>query len=332
MPRSAISETDVNLLKAIGNEEHINLTANVEKIAPRGAKPPHQMRETDSFTRNAMASIREDDEMSESSSSGEVFSTLSSTATRHASRTGGHDRSDGRQSRRSHGARSNDDSDSSSSGSPRRSRSRSNSSDSGSRKSRGERSHHDKYDRNDHSNQARQEQSMPRVSKADLLFELEKLVESHSVVLSKRFTLDDSYEDIEAELLFHRQVVSDASMLLIMREGLVGLTGGIEMLNNKIGLLSLDGWSTDVSSDIKRYDPVLLRIKAKYLRSTVVSPEMELAFMLGSSAVGFHLKKKEKLRETETRREERKERRKTKNVDIASSDEDLPKESDSDEV
>ena len=80
----------------------------------------------------------------------------------------------------------------------------------------------------------------------------------------------------------------------------------------------------------KRYDPALLRLKAKYLRHSTLSPEMELSFLLTSSAVGHHLKAKRRKNEAEIKREERKakkEKKKTRDVEDASSsseDDELP--------
>ena len=162
-------------------------------------------------------------------------------------------------------------------------------------------------------------------SKRDLLFELDQMVSTHGVTLSRHFSVHDSREDIESELVYHRQAVSDTGMLLIMREGLVAVTAGIEMANNRLGLLSLDGWSAEVAADTKRYDPALLRLKAKYLRNSTLSPEMELSFLLTSSAVGHHLKAKKRKNEAEIKREERKtrkEKKKARDVEDASSSED----------
>lgn len=152
-----------------------------------------------------------------------------------------------------------------------------------------------------------------RPSKQDMLYELDRFVETHNVKLSRHFTISDHIDDIERELNMHRQQVSDASMIVIMREGLLALTAGVEMANSRLGLLSLDGWSNEVSADSRRYDPTLVRLKQKYMRTSVLQPEAELAFLLGSSAISFHIKSRNKKIESAARRESR--RKSTKNVE-----------------
>lgn len=139
--------------------------------------------------------------------------------------------------------------------------------------------------------------------------------------------MNDSTADIEEELRFHRQAVSDTSLVTLMREVLFATTAGVEMLNERVGLLSLQGWSSEVQSEPARYDPTLLRIKNKYMRDAVLQPELELAFLLTSSAVSFHIRTKSRKADAEVRKEQRKQARKaTKNVDVASSsdEDDLP--------
>ena len=152
-----------------------------------------------------------------------------------------------------------------------------------------------------------------RPSKQDMLYELDKFVETHNVKLSRHFTMNDHIDDIERELNMHRQQVSDASMIVIMREGLLALTAGVEMANSRLGLLSLDGWSTEVAADSRRYDPTLVRLKQKYMRTSVLQPEAELAFLLGSSAISFHIKSRNKKIASAERRENR--RKSSKNVE-----------------
>ena len=161
-----------------------------------------------------------------------------------------------------------------------------------------------------------------RPSKQDMLYELDRFVETHNVKLSRHFTMSDHIDDIERELNMHRQQVSDASMIVIMREGLLALTAGVEMANSRLGLLSLDGWSNEVAADSRRYDPTLVRLKQKYMRTSVLQPEAELAFLLGSSAISFHIKSRNKKIESAERRENR--RKSTKNVEETDDEEELP--------
>ena len=165
------------------------------------------------------------------------------------------------------------------------------------------------------------EEAQEKPSKRQILHELERLVEIHNITLSRTFSMHDPYDVIESELLVHKSQISDNSMITIMREGLVAVTAGVEMGNARLGLLNLDGWSASVSDDVHKYDPVLLRIKHKYLRAAVLQPEAELAFLLGSSLVSYHIKNKSKKDENEKRRRERRENI-TQVEDDSSSDDD----------
>ena len=320
--RSEVSITDINHFKAIANVDHIDMNADVERNEVNNRTLPHPPKQ-EKLTQNAMGvkmdSIKEDD--ASSSSEGEVVIPSSRKQNGHRppqrpqntqrnrktplSQKKGRDSSSSDESS-SGGYSSSEGSDSSSSASRHRRRPRPPPPPSSSSVAS---QHH-------HHTVSAPPPSLPRQSKQDLLFELDRIAQTKE--LSRRFTMEDDYGDIEDEVLRHRQAESDTSMLLIMREGLVALSVGVEMANSKIGLLELDGWSESVSEEREKFDPVLLRIKQKYMRSAILQPEAELAFLLSSSAVSYHLKTKSRKHEAEVRRNRRK--KKAKDVDVASSD------------
>ena len=68
---------------------------------------------------------------------------------------------------------------------------------------------------------------------------------------------------------------------------------GIEMLNGRLKVLELEGWSADVCRDMTKYDPALGKLYRKYWRrSQNASPEMEIAMGLITSLGMFHFKNK----------------------------------------
>ena len=338
-PGSTFSETDVRHFMAIGNPEQIDMHARVEptlsSTAPR-MPPPRPQDGTEPFTlaaqqqrgAGALPIIAEggSTQYDSSSSDGEVIS----------SRIIGGKKSDAKKStkpdRPSRPTRSNVSAPAitkkksfSNSGSDSDSYSDySNSSDgSTSRRARTMAASKVSSASPETTVSSHVKDSTPqydRPSKQDMLYELDKFVETHNVKLSRHFTMNDHIDDIERELNMHRQQVSDASMIVIMREGLLALTAGVEMANSRLGLLSLDGWSTEVAADSRRYDPTLVRLKQKYMRTSVLQPEAELAFLLGSSAISFHIKSRNKKIASAERRENR--RKSSKNVEETDDEED----------
>lgn len=352
MPRSEISQTDVKHFKSLANLEHIDVHAEVTKVSPKANELylGGTSDKDNTFTKNAqLARISEDDFMSSSSddsdavvkakidkrrgravkkgdkrggggggsSSGSLYSSSSDESDAPARKKSGKKGDGGDSGASDSDASDSDASDSDSDASGRRSRRR--------RKSAAGNASSDAASAN--STKLAKVPETPKVSKRDLLFELEGMVKSHNVTLTRQFTMNDSTADIEEELRFHRQAVSDTSLVTLMREVLFATTAGVEMLNERVGLLSLQGWSSEVQSEPTRYDPTLLRIKNKYMRDAVLQPELELAFLLTSSAVSFHIRTKSRKADAEVRKEQRKQARKaTKNVDVASSsdEDDLP--------
>ena len=53
--------------------------------------------------------------------------------------------------------------------------------------------------------------------------------------------------------------------------------------------LELGGWSNQMYSQMNDYDSVMERLYDKYKNKVQAPPELELVFMVGSSALMFHL-------------------------------------------
>ena len=111
--------------------------------------------------------------------------------------------------------------------------------------------------------------------------------------LSKDFTLEDSADDMTLEIRKHALAMDEASNVNMMRDGLKLVVTGLEMVNNRIGLLDLEGWSTDVCRDMNKHDKALGAIYRKYWRrSTSNSPEMDICMSLAASMGFHHMKRK----------------------------------------
>ena len=113
------------------------------------------------------------------------------------------------------------------------------------------------------------------------------------VKLSKEWSMQDSTQDMMLEMRRLTLAMDEASNVNMMRDGLRLAVTGIEMLNNRIGLLDLEGWSNEVCRDLNKHDANLGRIYRKYWkRNHSTSPEMDICMSLIGSMGMFHMKRK----------------------------------------
>ena len=129
-----------------------------------------------------------------------------------------------------------------------------------------------------------------RAKKIQLLNKLQRL-ESKGFPISKRFTQDNSLEEIEGE--FNRLVDArnlEAS-LRFQRQMLVGFVTGVEVLNNKFDPLDLelDGWSESVHENIDDFDEIFEDLYDKYKDRAKMAPEVRLLMALAGSGFMFHV-------------------------------------------
>lgn len=117
-------------------------------------------------------------------------------------------------------------------------------------------------------------------------------MERRGVVFTRKWSMDDRLEDMMLEIRRHTMVEDERKNVDLMRDGLRLMVAGVELVNNRLGLLDLDGWSTDVSRELTKHDDNLARIYRKYCRrSTSRSPETEIAMALVSSMGMHHVKR-----------------------------------------
>lgn len=117
-------------------------------------------------------------------------------------------------------------------------------------------------------------------------------MESKGTVFTKRWTMEDRLEDMLLEVRRHVMAKDECRNVSMMKEGLRLFVTGVELVNNRFGLLDLEGWSSDVSRELGKHDDNLGRIYRKYCRrSTSRSPEAEIAMALVSSMGMHHVKR-----------------------------------------
>ena len=130
------------------------------------------------------------------------------------------------------------------------------------------------------------------LTRRTLICDLRKL-EMQGVKLTKEFTTEDRTEDMLLELRKHALAMDETANCAMMRDGLRMAVTGLELVNNRIGLLDLDGWSSDVCRDLKKYDTQLNSIYRKWWRrSSSTSPELDICLSLAGSMGLHHMRRK----------------------------------------
>lgn len=110
--------------------------------------------------------------------------------------------------------------------------------------------------------------------------------------MTKEWSMDDRLEDMMLEVRRHSMAEDEKKNVGIMRDGLRLAVSGIELVNNRFGVLDLDGWSSEVNRELSKHDVNLARIYRKYWRrSASRSPEAEIAVALLSSMGLHHMKR-----------------------------------------
>lgn len=126
--------------------------------------------------------------------------------------------------------------------------------------------------------------------KRELLYQFDRL-EKKGLKLPKKFTINSSLDEMRAEL---ERVKRDRDVdvsVKFQRRVLTTLVTGIEILNSKFDPfdVKLDGWSESVTENLGDYDDVFEELHDKYKGKAKMAPELKLLFMLGGSAVMFHM-------------------------------------------
>ena len=130
------------------------------------------------------------------------------------------------------------------------------------------------------------------LEKQQVLMDMERL-KLQGIKLTKEWTLNDRLDDMQFEVRRHMLHLDEMNNINMMRDGMRLMCSGFEMINGKLRFLELDGWASEVCSDMNKYDNALGRIYRKYWRrGTQNSPEMEIAMGLIGSMGMYHFKKK----------------------------------------
>jgi hypothetical protein len=129
-----------------------------------------------------------------------------------------------------------------------------------------------------------------RKKKTELLNRLNRL-EGKGYSLTKRFTMDNTLDEIQQE---HDRLVDAKNLeasLRFQRQCLMGVVTGAEFLNSKFNPFDweLDGWSESVHENIEDFDEVFEELYDKYKGRGNMPPEAKLLMSLVGSGFMFHM-------------------------------------------
>ena len=137
----------------------------------------------------------------------------------------------------------------------------------------------------------------PKMSKEEQLREkfkyLRKLeaLEKKGVELSKKYNMDSSLQEMMGEYETIIEEKTKQNSVKFQGNMLMAVINGIEFLNNKFDPfdIKLDGWSEQVQENINDYDDIFGELYEKYKGKASISPELNLLFQLGGSAMMVHM-------------------------------------------
>ena len=126
--------------------------------------------------------------------------------------------------------------------------------------------------------------------KIEFLNKLQRL-ESKGFPVSKRFTMDNSLEEIKQEFTRLVDARNLESSLRFQRQMLMGAITGLEWMNNKFDPfdVKLDGWSESVHTNVEDFDEIFEELYDKYKDRGKMAPEMRLMMAVAGSGFMCHV-------------------------------------------
>jgi len=126
--------------------------------------------------------------------------------------------------------------------------------------------------------------------KAELINKLNRL-QTKGYTLTKRFTMDNSLEEVQQEYDRLLDAKNLEASLRFQRQCLMGVVTGAEFMNGKFNPFDweLDGWSESVHENIEDFDEVFEELYDKYKGRGSMPPEAKLLMSLVGSGFMFHM-------------------------------------------
>jgi hypothetical protein len=129
-----------------------------------------------------------------------------------------------------------------------------------------------------------------RQEKIEYLNKLQRL-ESKGYPISKRFTMDNSFEEIKQEYTRLVDARNLEGSLRFQRQMLMGAITGLEWMNDKFDPfdIKLEGWSESVHTNVEDFDEIFEELYDKYKDRGKMPPEMRLAMAVAGSGFMCHV-------------------------------------------
>jgi len=129
-----------------------------------------------------------------------------------------------------------------------------------------------------------------KLEKIEYLNKLQRL-ESKGFPVSKRFTMDNSFEEIKGEYTRLVDARNLESSLRFQRQMLMGAITGMEWMNNKFDPfdIKLEGWSESVHTNVEDFDEIFEELYDKYKERGKMPPEMRLMMAVAGSGFMCHV-------------------------------------------
>ena len=129
-----------------------------------------------------------------------------------------------------------------------------------------------------------------RQEKIEYLNKLQRL-ESKGYPVSKRFTMDNSFEEIKQEYTRLVDARNLEGSLRFQRQMLMGAITGLEWMNDKFDPfdVKLEGWSESVHTNVEDFDEIFEELYDKYKDKGKMAPEMRLMMAVAGSGFMCHV-------------------------------------------
>jgi hypothetical protein len=126
--------------------------------------------------------------------------------------------------------------------------------------------------------------------KVDLLNKLQRL-EKKGLDVAKRFTMDNTLEEIKQEYLRLVDSRNLEASLRFQRQALMSVVTGLEWANGRFDPLDvkLDGWSEAVHENVEDFDEIFEELYDKYKERGKMPPEARLVMALAGSGFMCHV-------------------------------------------
>ena len=129
-----------------------------------------------------------------------------------------------------------------------------------------------------------------KLEKIEYLNKLQRL-EAKGFPVSKRFTMDNSFDEIKGEYSRLVDARNLESSLRFQRQMLMGAITGLEWMNNKFDPfdIKLEGWSESVHTNVEDFDEIFEELYDKYKERGKMPPEMRLMMAVAGSGFMCHV-------------------------------------------